>query len=251
MPFPRAACKLLVVAFVLTAAPVAGNADAPLAPASKKDDSWQARHKALVERAKKGDAALVFLGDSLTQGWELEGSEAWQKRFTPLKAANFGITGDKAQNVLWRIAEGKELQGLKPRVVVLLAGTNNLGSNRHGQLTLAPDPPQAIAECIAAVTGQLRKELPDSRILLLGILPRAAGADAPVRERIQDVNKRLASLTGDNLRFLDLGSKFLDKDGRIPEELMPDALHLSPKGYEILADALAPVLEDMLKKAGN
>ncbi len=189
--------------------------------------------------------------DRLTQGWELDGKEPWQKRFEPLKAVNFGITGDKAENVLWRIGDGKELQGLKPRLVVLLAGTNNLGSNRHGQLTLAPDPPQAIADCVAAIAGQVRKELPDASIVLLGILPRANAADAPVRERIEDVNKRLAALSGDKLRFLDLGAKFLDKDGRIPEELIPDALHLSPRGYAVLADGLAPVVEEALKKTGN
>jgi lysophospholipase L1-like esterase len=185
-------------------------------------------------------------------GWELEGKEAWQKRLEPLKAANFGISGDKAQNVLWRITEGKELQGLKPRVIVLLVGTNNLGSDRRGQLSLEPDAPLAIADCVAAITSRLRKDLPEARILLLGILPRASEADAPVRGRVQDVNQRLATLAGgDKIRFLDVGAKFLDKDGRIPEELMPDALHLSPKGYDNLAEALAPVLEEMLKKAAE
>lgn len=242
--------RLLSPALLLTVClGIAASADTPLPPEAKKDDLWQARHKALVDLAKKGDAAVVFLGDSLTQGWELEGKDAWKERIEPFKAANFGITGDKVQNVLWRITDGKGLQGLKPRVIVLLAGTNNLGSDRRGQLTLGPDPPLAILECTAAITSQLRKDLPDCKVLLLGILPRAAEADAPVRDRIQDINKRLASLAGgDKVRFLDVGPKFLDKAGRIPEELMPDALHLSPKGYKVFAEALAPVLEEMLKK---
>jgi lysophospholipase L1-like esterase len=225
---------------------------APLSAESKKDEFWQTRHKLLLERAKKGGADVVFLGDSLTQGWELDGKEVWKERFEPLKAVNFGVTGDKLQHLLWRVADGKELQGLKPRLVVLLAGTNNLGSDRHGQLALESDSPEVIAEGIKTIVGRLREELPDSKILLLGILPRAAGADAPVRGKIQEVNKRLAALAdGDKVRFLDVGSKFLDKDGRIPEDWMPDALHLSPGGYKRFADALTPALQELLKKTAE
>jgi lysophospholipase L1-like esterase len=225
---------------------------APLSAESKKDEFWLARHKLLLERAKKGGADVIFLGDSLTQGWELDGQDAWKERFEPLKAVNFGVTGDKLQHILWRVADGKELQGLKPRVVVLLAGSNNLGSDRHGQLTLEPDSPETIAGGIKTIVSRLREDLPDSKVLLLGILPRAAGADAPVRGKIQEVNKRLAALTdSDKVRFLDLGSKFLDKDGRIPEDWMPDALHLSPGGYKRFADALAPVLAELAKKTAE
>jgi lysophospholipase L1-like esterase len=245
---------LAATLLVLTAlaGPSAGDDKAPVpaaTPAARKDKAWQERHKALTTQASKGDIDIVFLGDSLTQGWESSGSQEWKKRFQSLKAANFGMAGDRTENVLWRVGEGKELQGLKPRLVVLLIGTNNLGSDRHGQISEGADSAADIAEGVAAIVRQLRADLPTTRVLLLGVLPRAAAATAPVRAKISDVNARLAKLgDGKQVQYLDVGPKLLDKDGLLSADLLPDTLHLSPAGYAVLADALLPAIEEQLKK---
>jgi lysophospholipase L1-like esterase len=201
--------------------------------------NWVKRHESFVERAKKGDVDVLFLGDSITQGWEGAGKEAWAKEFEPMKAANFGIGGDQTQHVLWRITEGKELEGIKPKAVVIMIGTNNTGGNSA----------EEIADGITAIVQEIRKQLPETKILLLGVFPRSSKATDPVRDKIKDVNKRISKLDdGKNVRYLDIGDKFLEKDGELTKEIMPDYLHLSPRGYEIWAEAIKGPLEEMVKK---
>src|SRR5947209_1632948 len=121
----------LLIALVVAAQAVAARADDdPARPSPRKDNTvWLERHAALLERAKKG-ADVVFLGDALTQGWEgPDGAEAWKKHFEPLKAANFGAGGDRTEHVLWRVTEGQELHGLKPKVIVLQVRGSNLAAN--------------------------------------------------------------------------------------------------------------------------
>jgi lysophospholipase L1-like esterase len=208
-------------------------------PAPRKDAGWVKRHESFVDRAKKGDVDVLFLGDSITQGWEGKGSsEVWKKHFEPLKAANFGIGGDRTQHVLWRITEGKELEGIDPKVFVVMIGTNNMSSNS------APE----IAEGVTAIVKELNKQRPRAKVLLLGVFPRGARANDKFRDKIKEVNATLAKLDGKQVRYLDFGDKFLDAEGNLPKETMPDALHLSPKGYQIWADAIDPVLKEMLKK---
>jgi dipeptidyl aminopeptidase/acylaminoacyl peptidase/lysophospholipase L1-like esterase len=207
-------------------------------PVARVDGYAQAQHKAFLERAKKGDVSILLLGDSLTEGWEQNGQAMWKQLIEPLGAAAFGISGDRVEHVLWRITEGKQLAGLKPQVVVLQIGSNNLGADRHGKLS-GGNSPEEIGDGIAAIVAEVRKQLPESRIVLLGILPRAPKADAPVRAKIKTVNERLAKIAdGKQVKFLDAGEKFLDGDGSIREVVMPDGLHLSAKGYELLARIL-------------
>ncbi len=224
-------------------------AHAAVAPVAKKDAFWVKRHEAFLERAKKGDVDVLFLGDSITQGWERSGKQVWQERFAPLKAANLGISGDQTQHVLWRITEGKELQGIHPKAVVLMIGTNNMGSNREGQIAKTSLSAEQIAEGITAIVHTLRQQLPQTKVLLLGIFPRAAKPAAEARQKIIDVNERIAKLAdGKQIHYLDIGNKFLDKQGNLPPEIMPDYLHLSPQGYQIWADAIQPALAELLKK---
>lgn len=202
----------------------------------RKDKGWQNRHAKFLERAKKGDVNVLFLGDSITHAWE--GQAAWKKHFEPLKAANFGISGDRTQHVLWRITEGKELEGINPKAAVIMIGTNNMSSNSS----------EEIADGVAAIVSTLRKARPDTKILLLGIFPRSPKATDKVRDKIKETNARLAKLDdGKSVVYLDIGSKFLASDGELTKEIMPDFLHLSPKGYEIWAEAITPPLEKLLK----
>ncbi len=192
-------------------------------------------HDDYVKRAGEGSIDLLFLGDSLTQFWDRH-LEIWDRYYAPRHAARFGIGGDSTQHLLWRLDHG-EVDGIHPKVVVLLIGTNNLVSHT----------PAEIAEGITAIVSKLREKLPASRILLLGLFPRSASPNDPPRIRLQAVNARIAHLDdGRHVRYLDLGSHFLNADGTLSPEIMPDLLHLSGKGYRLWADAMEPTLGRMM-----
>lgn len=197
------------------------------------------RHKQFLAIAAKGGVDVLFLGDSITQGWEGEGRKAWKEHFAPLKAANFGIGGDRTGHVLWRITEGEELKGITPKVAVLMIGTNNSGG----------DKAEHIAEGIKLIVKTIQEKSPSTKVLLLGIFPRAKEADAKIRAKLARINKTIAKLDDDGktVKYLDIGAKFLEPDGSLSAEIMPDYLHLSPRGYEIWAKAITPTLREMLK----
>jgi lysophospholipase L1-like esterase len=201
---------------------------------------WKEMHEANVKRAKAGKVGVLFLGDSITEGWGGAGKPVWEKEYAALDAANFGIGGDMTQNVLWRITEGGELEGLSPKVVVLLIGTNNFGLGGHNV--------DDTAKGVAAVVETLRKKLPAAKVLLLGVFPRDAKPGTGSRKNIAALNEKIAKLDdGKAVRYLDIGGKFLKEDGTLPKDLMPDFLHLSTKGYEVWADAMRPLLTELLK----
>jgi lysophospholipase L1-like esterase len=199
--------------------------------------SWKEQHERMLKRAKEGNVNLLFVGDSITAGW---GDNAvWQKAYGSMNAANFGIGGDTTQNVLWRITNG-ELEGISPKVVVLLIGTNNFGLNG--------DSPDGVVKGVTAVVQTLRKKLPKTKVLLLGIFPRDEKPKTDARTKIAKVNEHLSKLDDrKTVRYLDLGPKFLSPDGSISKEIMPDFLHLSEKGYQIWADGMDALLKEMMK----
>jgi lysophospholipase L1-like esterase len=198
-----------------------------------REGAWMDLHQSFLARAAKGDVDLLFLGDSITQGWG--DNDVWNRHYVPRRAANFGIGGDRTQHVLWRIEHG-ELDAIKPRVVVLMIGTNNLGSNT----------PAEISAGIAAIVQVLRTKLPESKVLLLGIFPRAE-RPGPIRDDIRAVNDSIAKLDdGKTIKYLDISKRFLNDDATISKDVMPDYLHLSHKGYMIWADALEPTLWAMM-----
>jgi lysophospholipase L1-like esterase len=197
------------------------------------------QHEANVALARKGGIDLLFIGDSLTKCWSREGRDVWAARFAPLKAANFGISGDCTQHVLWRLQNG-EVENIHPKVVVLLIGTNNI--------TLG-DSPADIAQAVGAIVGEIRKRLPESRVLLLGVLPRRELPDHPDRETIRAINSLLSRLQdGDHVTYLDFGDKLLQPDGRMSKELTKDFTHLTAQGYVVFAGAIQPTVEALLRK---
>lgn len=205
--------------------------------------NWVARHEGFVEIAKKGNVDLLFMGDSITDGWRTRGKNVWNKYYAPQNAANFGIGGDRTEHVLWRMDHG-ELDGIKPKVVVLMIGTNNSGKEKDGRLRNTI--PQII-EGVTAVVTELRAKLPESKILLLAIFPRAVTDDFQ-RGEVAVVNTALAKLDdGKMVKFLDIGPKFLEADATLPRSIMPDLLHPNEKGYQIWADAMNPTLDEMMK----
>jgi lysophospholipase L1-like esterase len=199
--------------------------------------SWKERHERFLARAKEGACDLLFVGDSITEGWGA--NTVWQKTNAPRKAVNIGIGGDTTQNVLWRLQNG-EVDGLAPKAVVLMIGTNNFGL--HG------DAAGDVAKGVAAVVQTLRRKLPSSKILLLGVFPRDEKPGTGMRKKIGELNAQIAGL-GDRktVHYLDIGAKFLAADGTLSKDVMPDFLHLSEKGYQIWADAMEPALAPLLK----
>ena len=197
--------------------------------------SWKQRHEKFQARAKQGDAEILFLGDSITEGWG--NNAAWKKHFAPNKAVNFGIGGDTTQNVLWRISNG-ELDGIHPKVVVLMIGTNNFGL--HG------DQPVDVARGVDAILKKLQDKIPHAKVLLLAVFPRDQKPDTAMRKKITTLNESLAKMAdGKNVVFQDIGKILTDKDGVLSKEIAPDFLHLSEKGYFLWAEAIEPTVNKL------
>jgi lysophospholipase L1-like esterase len=232
--------RLLLLPALLSAAMAARAADAPVAPVPISNSEWRQRHESLLTRAKQGGVELMFVGDSITQLWN--DNEVWMARYAPLKAANFGASWDTAESALWRLQNG-ELEGLSPKVVVLLIGVNSLS---HG------DSPEDAARAVAAVLGTLRQKLPKTKVLLLGIFPAACSGTDPFRAKVKSANSLLAGLADkDRVRYLDLGPALLRSDGSISPDVMGDCTHPTVKGYRLWADAMDPLLNRMLKAAAS
>lgn len=202
---------------------------------------WLARHERKLEDAKQG-ADIVFLGDSITQGWETAGKEVWREHFSTKRALNLGFGGDSTQHVLWRLDHG-ELDNVHPKIVVLHIGTNNA---RHSEAT-----PAQIAAGIEEIVKLIHLKAPSAKVLLHAVFPRGPDANDPVRKRCQEISltlrRRAATMRAE---FLDIGALLMNKDGTISKEIMPDLLHLSAEGYEIWAKALLPAIDRLLQPRG-
>jgi lysophospholipase L1-like esterase len=196
------------------------------------------RQALVLQRAKDnpGECDVIFVGDSITQGWEGNGSNVWRQFYGSRKALNFGVGGDRTQHVLWRFEQG-QLAGLKPKAAVLMIGTNN----SNGQDNTEAE----ILEGVLAIVKQIRERLPQTKILVLGIFPRSQTFSAQ-RGKILQVNQGLAKVAdGNMIHYLDFGSQLIEADGSISRAKMPDFLHLSEAGYEIWAQAIEPKLKEL------
>lgn len=203
--------------------------------------NWMQRHETYLNDAKEkaGKVDVLFVGDSITDGWHGAGGKAlFAENFEPMKAHNIGIGGDRTQHVIWRLQNG-EVAGIAPKVTMLMIGTNNLGGNTN----------EEIVDGITACVKEIQKQMPSTKILLLGVFPRGEKADNPARARIKAINEKIAKLDdgGKTVRYLDIGDKFLEADGTLPKTIMPDALHPNKKGYEIWTEAVKGPITDMLK----
>jgi len=221
----------------------AADTDPSIAAPKTGNDKFFKMHESFLQRGKEGPIGLLFIGDSITEGW-VKAPQVWEKFYSQDQPANFGIGGDRTEHVLWRIENG-ELDGIKPKVVVVMIGTNNSGTHTAEQITAAD----------RKIVAEIRQKLPDSKVLLLAIFPRGPrkAADGTIdtgeerMKKINAVNVELAKLDdGKTVRFLNINEKFL-VDGKIPDDVMPDQLHPNAKGYEIWAEAMNPLLEEMMK----
>jgi beta-glucosidase len=205
-----------------------------------RDERWMKRHESFNERVKQGNVDLLMIGDSITQGWENAGKEVWKKHYDKRNAVNLGIGGDRTQHVLWRLDHGN-VDGIRPKLAVLMIGTNNSGSNT----------PEEIADGIKAIVERLRRKLPETKVLVLGIFPRGADPSDPRRQVNQKANELVQKLAdGKTVHYLDIGSAFLSEDKTLSKEIMPDLLHLSPRGYQMWADAIESQVATLMGEAG-
>jgi lysophospholipase L1-like esterase len=216
-------------------------------PVPRMDQNSQTAHAQLLDKARKGGIDIYFEGDSITRRWGATDYPAllsnWNENFSGWNAANFGWGGDTTQNILWRLYNG-ELDGVHPKVIVLFAGTNNVGNTMPagGDEAKVAD----ITRGLKAILDLMRTKAPKATIILMGIFPR--NDNMAVMSTINKVNDNLAKFAdGKKVRFLNINDKLGDSDGRLFDGMAnPDRLHLAVKGYQVWADALKPIFHELL-----
>ena len=198
-------------------------------------DDWYADVQRKFDRYSGKHFDIVFDGDSIMNRWEITGREIWTQRYAGI-AADFGIEGDRVENVLWRLSKG-QVDGIDPKVVVLMIGTNNSGRNSADE----------IAAGIKTLVAEYQNRCPHAHIILLGIFPRGQYANDGGRRKVAAVNDKIKSLDdGKNVTYIDLSPKMIEADGSISPSMMPDFVHPTLKGYQLWADAIQPVVDKYL-----
>ncbi len=199
-------------------------------------DWWIARFETNVDKLQQGPYDLVFDGDSITDNWQGPGKDVWKERYSGYKALDLGIGGDQVQHVTWRAQNGS-LAGQSPKLIVVMIGTNNSGQE-----------PKDVAAGVKMLLDEYEKLCPHAHLLLLGIFPRGASPTDQGRVWVGKVNEIISTYGSDRVTYLDFGSKFLQPDGTISPDMMPDFLHPTAKGYTIWADAIQPVVDQYVGK---
>lgn len=229
------ACVCSIILVGMTPEPLA------VQPEDREEEWWVQRHRERLQLAATGEAELILIGDSITHGWEDIGQALFAKYYAHRAPLNLGYSGDRTEHVLWRLQHG-ELHGLKPKLVMLLIGTNNTG---HRQ-----DIPQHTAHGIRAILDEIHTRVPAAKVLLLGLFPRGATTDDPQRVLNRQINEIISGYGEDSyVEYLDLGDTFIDEKGNLKQALMPDLLHPSSAGYGAWARAMEPRLSELLGDA--
>ncbi len=228
---------------------IAPNAHSAVTPASKESaDWWMPRHQGVVDRVKQGNVDMIFIGDSITHGWDNKGKAVWDEYYAKRNAVNMGFGGDRTQNVLWRLDNG-EIDGISPKLAVIMIGTNNSNGTDNTS--------QEIADGIVAICKTLRAKLPDTKILILSIFPRGDAEQRKDKDKGATMNPQwaknaeagvIASGIADNKKiyYLDITNAFLDENGVLPRSIMPDLLHPNEEGYKIWAEAIEPKVKKLM-----
>ncbi len=201
-------------------------------------DWWMPRHDAILDKiAQEGDdMGMIFIGDSITHAWETRSAALWEKYYAKRNPMNLGFSGDRTQNVLWRLDNG-EIDNIDPRLAVVMIGTNNVTDDRLKAVQ--------IADGVIAICKRLREKLPETKILLLAVFPRDATI-TPIRQKVQVINKIISSIADDKwIYYLDLKDAFVDSQGLISSELMDDFLHPTETGYLKWAKAMEPTVDKL------
>ncbi|CAN5492718.1 hypothetical protein BH11ARM1_BH11ARM1_12150 [soil metagenome] len=208
---------------------------------ARTDQNSLIAHEQLVQKAKEGGIDIYFVGDSITRRWGTSDKawkpmlENWTQNFFGWNAGNFGWGADQTQNILWRLQNG-ELDNVNPKIIVILAGTNNVGAGQSAE---------EVTKGIIAIIRVCKDKAPAAKVVLTGVFPRNdTGNYWPT---IQTINKNLSKLGDDShLVYLDINDHLADKEGKLFEGMTLNGLHLTTKGYQIWADALKPIFNKFL-----
>jgi GH35 family endo-1,4-beta-xylanase/lysophospholipase L1-like esterase len=220
-------------------------------PEERNDPNSKTAHQQLLEKTKQGVIDIYFEGDSITRRWGAldypDLLEHWKKNFHGWNAANFAWGGDRVQNILWRLQNG-ELENVHPKVFVLQAGTNNIGSRRP---TTGDDDPRIaeVFEGMKSIVSLFQEKFPDATIIITGIFPRNDNRENPtgVMPIINSINENTAKLAdGKAVRYININNKLADETGMLYDGMTMDNLHLAEQGYQIWADALKPIFTEIL-----
>ena len=201
-------------------------------PTERSEDWWLARHQQKLAELQviNKPINILFIGDSITHAWEVEGEAAWQHYYAHQKSLNLGFAGDRTEHLLWRIQNG-EIDGLRPKILVLLIGTNNAG-HRH-------DPPEEIAAGVKVILEELKERLPETKLVLMAIFPRSRNNEKRMRKRVNLTNQLIKQYADTKqILWLDINHHFLTKEGVLLESVMPDLLHPNAAQYWIWAEQL-------------
>jgi len=212
-------------------------------PAPRRDANSQLAHEQLLEKARKGGIDIYFEGDSITRRWGAtdypDFLANWKQNFFGWNAANFGWGADSIQNILWRLENG-ELDGVNPKIIVVLAGINNVGTQPGGD-----EKVEDITRGLKAIVDVCRTKAPDATIILTGIFPR--NDNMAVIPTINKINDNLAKMAdGKKIRYLNVNDKLADTEGKLFEGMSKDRLHPTVKGYQVWADGLKPIFTELL-----
>lgn len=210
----------------------------PVAAKTNSEAWWNGNCERIDKDIAKmeGKIDVAFVGDSITARWR--DSENWKGHWGGCNAVNMGIGGDQTQHVLWRLQNG-DLDGYKAKLFVVMIGTNNMWARDA-------DPAHAAAG-VKAVLNLIQSKHPESKILLMSILPTGEKPN-PGRDKRMEVNKLISKFAGGNVEYMDIWDKYLDADGNISKETMHDFLHLAPAGYDIWAEAIKGKVEEIVGK---
>ncbi len=199
---------------------------------------WKKRHQAKNKQAASNKHELIFIGDSITQGWEEAGKAAWQNYYGSRNALNLGFSGDRTEHVLYRLNNGNLRNQQSAKVVVIMIGTNNTCQSQQDA--------SETAEGISRVVSDVRARCPKAEILLLGVFPCGEQPDNPFRKINVAINEHITKLDGtERVHFLDIGDVFLDEKGVLSKSIMPDSLHLNAGSYQLWAEAIEPKLKEL------
>lgn len=201
---------------------------------------WVERHQDKIDERKRmnNQVDLVFIGDSITHSWEDLGESEWRQYYQPRNALNLGFSGDRTENVLWRIANGA-VDDINPKLVVLMIGTNNAGHRK--------EDPTETALGIKKIIGALQTKLPNTKILLLAIFPRGKSSQDPMRLLVDNINRLIQPMSDNKAIFwLDLNDRFLQHDGTISLSVMSDYLHPNASQYKVWAQAMEPIIVELM-----
>lgn len=198
---------------------------------------WMPRHEEKLTEDDRETADVLFVGDSITHGWETTGKAVAEDYFSGFSIYNIGYSGDRTENVLWRFEHG-EIDGISPEVAVLMIGTNNTG---HRQ-----DPPECTAKGIETILDKMENKLPDTHVLLLAIFPRSESPDDELRELNEEINNRIRGFgSREYVTFVNINDVFLTEECVLTEEIMPDELHPNEYGYKLWAEEMLPMIREL------